>query len=563
MSEAVVKLNRDEGGLVREETQSGIYVKPVYNPEDIKNTEYERDIADPGTYPFTRGIYPKMYRDRLWLKAFLVSYDTPESTNAAFKSYIENGMNDLRLTCDLPTQNGLDPDHPLAMASMFCGGISSYAINTYETMLEGLPLENTVYEGGFMNVLDAIYFHGLLVAMIEKRGGDISKLLGTDIADPIRSKLVYGDPSWTTEIERRVLLDHIEYCLEYTPKWKPVVPNGIDPCQAGMNAVHELGEVMAVCTVIIDDFCKRGHTIDDFGPMVVAMDAESDFFESIAKFRAARRMWAKIAKERFGAKKASAMKLKIGIRTSGLSLQANKPLNNAARVTIQTLAGVLGGVNSIDACSIDEALGLPSHEARMFTLDMQHILAHEADIPLTADPLGGSYYLEWLTDKLEKDANDYLREMEKNGGIYACLESGWLYGVMEEDRLRCQHEKAEKERLIVGLNAFMGEGGAVNQAIADCVYTVPPEEVRQKMVEEVKVFRASRNQEEVRQAIRKLYLDTKNGANISRAVIDGGKAGMTIGEVCGVVRMGYGLGYDSVNMIPTPDYVAEALKDLL
>lgn len=400
MSEAVVKLNRDEGGLVREETQSGIYVKPVYNPEDIKKTEYERDIADPGTYPFTRGIYPKMYRDRLWLKAFLVSYDTPESTNAAFKSYIENGMNDLRLTCDIPTQNGLDPDHPLAMASMFCGGISSYAINTYETMLEGLPLENTVYEGGFMNVLDAIYFHGLLVAMIEKRGGDISKLLGTDIADPIRSKLVYGDPSWPTEIERRVLLDHIEYCLEYTPKWKPVVPNGIDPCQAGMNAVHELGEVMAVCTVIIDDFCKRGHTIDEFGPMVVAMDAESDFFESIAKFRAARRMWAKIAKERFGAKKASTMKLKIGIRTSGLSLQANKPLNNAARVTIQTLAGVLGGVNSIDACSIDEALGLPSHEARMFTLDMQHILAHEADIPLTADPLGGSYYLEWLTDKL-------------------------------------------------------------------------------------------------------------------------------------------------------------------
>lgn len=153
--------------------------------------------------------------------------------------------------------------------------------------------------------------------------------------------------------------------------------------------------------------------------------------------------------------------------------------------------------------------------------------------------------------------------MEKNGGIYACLESGWLYGVMEEDRLRCQHEKAEKKRLIVGLNAFMGEGGAVNQAIADCVYTVPPEEVRQKMVEEVKAFRASRNQEEVRQAIRKLYLDTKNGANISRAVIDGGKAGMTIGEVCGVVRMGYGLGYDSVNMIPTPDYVAEALKDLL
>ena len=563
MSEKVVELNRDSDGLVREETQSGIYVKPVYTPEDIKETDYARDLGDPGSYPFTRGIYPNMYRDRLWLKAFLVSYDTPESTNRAFKSYIENGMNDLRLTCDLPTQNGLDPDHPLALSAMFCGGISSYAINTYEVMLDGLPLENTVYEGGFMNVLDAIYFHGLLVAMIENRGGDVSKLCGTDIADPIRSKLVYGDPSWPTEIERRVLMDHIEYCLEHTPKWRAVVPNGIDPCQAGMNAVHELGEVIAVCTAIMDEFCGRGHSIDEFGSMVVAMDAESDFFESIAKFRAARRMWAKVARERFGAKKKSTMALKIGIRTSGLSLQPHKPLNNAARITIQALAGVLGGVNSIDACSMDEAIGLPSYEARMFTLDMQHIIAHEADVPLVADPLGGSYYVEWLTNDLERRANEYLAEVEKNGGIYACLESGWLSRVMEEDRLRCQREKAEGKRLIVGLNAFQGEDGPVNRAIADCAYTVPLDEVRQQRIAEVKAFRAGRDQGVLAHAIRRLYEDTKSGANVSRAIIDGGKAGMTIGEVCGVVRLGYGLGYDPVDMIPTPDYVAKALEGLL
>lgn len=560
MSDTVVKLDRDKDGLVREETQSGIYVQPVFCPEDIEGTDYDRDIGDPGSYPFTRGIYPQMYRDRLWLKAFLVSYDTPESTNAAFKSFIESGMNDLRLTCDLPTQNGLDPDHPLALDSMFCGGISSYAINTYETMLDGLPLENTVYEGGFMNVLDAIYFHGLLVAMIENRGGDINKLLGTDIADPVRSKLVYGDPSWPTEIERRVLMDHIEYCLEHTPKWKPVVPNGIDPCQAGMNAIHELGEVIAVCTAVIDDFCKRGHTIDEFGPMVVAMDSESDFFESIAKFRAARRMWAKVAKERFGAQKKSTMMLKIGIRTSGLSLQAQKPLNNAARVTIQALAGVLGGVNSIDACSIDEAVGLPSYEARMFTLDMQHILAHEANIPLSADPLGGSYYVEWLTNKLETDANAYLAEMEQNGGVYACLESGWLRGIMEQDRLKVQRERESGKRLIVGLNAFHSEEGAVNQAIADCAYTVPLEEVRRERIAEVKAFRASRDQKAVAEAMRRLYHDTKNGVNISRAVIDGGKVGLTIGEVCGIVRLAYGLGYDPVGLIPTPEFVSEALQ---
>lgn len=560
MAENTVKMDRDKDGLVRDETQSGIYIKPVYTPEDLGDTDYREQIADPGSYPFTRGIYPNMYRDRLWLKAFLVSYDTPESTNAAFKSYIEQGMNDLRLTCDLPTQNGFDPDHPLAIDSMFCGGISSYAIHTYETMLHGLPLENVVYEGGFMNVLDAIYFHGLLVAMIENRGGDVTKLLGTDIADPIRSKLVYGDPSWPTQVERRVLMDHIEYCLEHTPKWKPVVPNGIDPCQAGMNAVHELGEVIAVSTAVIEDFVKRGHTIDEFGSMVVAMDAESDFFESIAKFRAARRMWAKVAKEHFHAQKASTMKLKIGIRTSGLSLQARKPLNNAARITIQTLAGVLGGVNSIDACSMDEALGLPSYEARMFTLDMQHILAHEADIPLTADPLGGSYYVEWLTNELERQANEYLSEIERRGGIYECLESGWLYQVMEQDRLRVQKEKAEGRRLIVGYNAYAGEEGPINRAVGKAAYTVPDETVRRERIAEVRAYRDSRDKDAVAAAVRRLYLDTKDGRNISRAVIDGGKAGLTIGEVCGVVRLAYDLTYDSVNMIPTPDYVAEALK---
>lgn len=562
---SIEKIEKDPSvSVVRDETQGGLYVKPVYTPEDLKDTDYEKNIADPGSYPFTRGLYPEMFRSRLWLKAFLVSFDTPERTNEAFKSYIANGMNDLRLTCDLPTQNGLDPDHPLAIDSMFCGGMASYAINTYERMLDGLPLEKVVYEGGFMNVLDAIYFHGLLVGMIENRGGNIANLFGSDIADPVRSKLVYGDPSWTTEIERRVLVDHIEWCLENTPRWKPVAPNGIDPCQAGMNSVHELGEVIAVGTAVIDDFVKRGHTIDEFGPMVFAMDAESDFFESIAKFRAARRMWAKIAKERFYAKKESTMKLKIGIRTSGLSLQANKPINNAARITIQTLAGVLGGVNSIDACSMDEALGLPSDEARMFTLDMQHILAHEADIPLTADPLGGSYYVESLTNELEQKANEYLEEIEEKGGIFACLESGWLYQQMEKDRLVVQREKANGKRLIIGYNAFNGGGdGMINQAVGQAAYTVPDDTVRNERIAEVKAFRASRDQERLREAIRKLFTDTKTGANISRAVIDGGKAGMTIGEVCGTVRLAYGLHYDPVEMIPTPEYVETALQDLM
>ncbi|MDR2302938.1 MAG: methylmalonyl-CoA mutase family protein [Deltaproteobacteria bacterium] len=555
-----IELNRDEGGLVRDSTQSNIEVKTVYTPQDIADIDYQRDIADPGCFPYTRGLYPKMYRDRLWLKSFIVSYATPEETNAAFKSYIVNGLNDLRLLADLPTQSGLDPDHPAAWNSMMCGGVATYAINVYEKMLEDLPLEGVTYELAHSNVLSSIYFHGLLAGIMEKQGLNIRDLRGNGICDPIRAKLVYASPDWTTEINRRVLLDHIEFCLDNTPKWKAIAPNGVDPCQGGMNAIHELGEVIAVCTSVIDDLEKRGRTVDDYGPMVVALDAESDFFETICKFRAARRMWAKLAKDRFRAKTARATQLKIGIRTSGLSLQLQKPLNNAARVTLQILSCVLGGINSLDASSIDEAIGLPSYEARMFNLDTQHIITHEANVPLVADPLGGSYYVEWMTDKIEKLTNDYLAEVESRGGIYACLESGWLNSVMEEDRLRVQTEKAKHQRLIVGVNSFLGEEGPINRAISDCSYKVPTEAKRHERVAEVKLFKASRDAVRLADCVRKLYLDTKTGANVSRAIIDGGKAGMTVGEVCGVVRLGYGLGYDPMDTIPTPDFVEAALK---
>ncbi|MDR2006646.1 MAG: acyl-CoA mutase large subunit family protein, partial [Acidaminococcales bacterium] len=353
----------------------------------------------------------------------------------------------------------------------------------------------------------------------------------------------------------------IEFCLKNTPKWKAIAPNGVDPCQGGMNAVHELGEVIAVCSAVIDDLNKKGISIDDYGSMVVALDAESDFFETIAKFRAARKMWAKLAKDKFGAKTKQAMQLKIGIRTSGLSLQMQKPLNNAARVTLQILSCVFGGVNSIDASSMDEAIGLPSYEARMFNLDTQHIITHEANVPLVADPLGGSYYLEWMTDKIEKETNLYLAEIEKRGGIYTCLDSGWLHSIMEEDRLKVQHEKASGKRLIVGVNSFKGEEGPINQQIANCSYKVPSEEMRMDRIEELKKFRAARDPKLLADCARKLYTDTHTGANVSRAMIDSGKAGMTIGEVCGIVRLAYGLRYDPMETIDTPDYIKSALKE--
>lgn len=563
MKEEKVAFDRDFGHIVRTATQSHIDLKSHYTSEDCRHLSYESDLGDPGQYPFTRGIYPNMYRDRLWLKSFIVSYSSPEETNEAFKQYIASGLTDLRLLADLPTQSGIDPDHPAAWNSMMCGGVATYALPVYEKMLQDLPLEGVVYELAHMGITNFIYCYSLLVAIMEKNGLEINKLRGNGINDPIRAKLVYECPDLPTNIAKRVWLDHIEYAVKHTPKWKPCVPNGVDPQQRGMEAPKELGGCLALATTMIRELEKRGISIDDYGAMVFSLDAESDFFETIAKFRAARRMWARIAKETLGATNEKAMQLKIGIRTSGLSLTWQKPLNNAARVTLEVLSCVLGGVNSLDASSMDEAIGLPSLEARVFNLDAQHIITHEANIPLVGDPLGGSYYVEWLTSKLETETNKYLKDIEARGGIFECLESGWLYNVMEANRLRIQRERQEKKRLIVGVNAFQQEGeeGPINKAIRDVAYKVPTVEDREGKVREVKHFKESRNQRELQKTARELYRATKEGRNITRPVIEASKISLTLGEVTGLIRLGYGIPYDPFEQIGIPEFIRQAIEE--
>ena len=562
MQEKAVKLDRKFGHMVRIATQSHIELKSYYTPEDCRHLSYDEDLGDPGQFPFTRGLYPEMYRDRLWLKSFIVSYSTPEETNAAFKQYITSGLTDLRLLADLPTQCGIDPDHPSAWNSMMCGGVATYALPIYEKMLDGLPLEDVVYEFAHSGISNFIYFYSLLLAIMENRGLDIRRLRGNGINDPIRAKLVYECPDFPTNVAKRVWLDHIDYAIKNTPKWKACVPNGVDAQQRGLDVPRELGGCLALGKAMMQELQERGISIDDYGAMVFALDAESDFFETIAKFRAARKMWAKIAKEQLGAKNKKAMQLKIGIRTSGISLQWQKPLSNAARVALQILSCVLGGVNSLDASSIDEAFGLPSLEARVFNLDTQHIITHEANVPIVADPLGGSHYVEWLTSKVEEETNKYLDEIERRGGIFECLESGWLLQVMEANRLKIQREKEEQKRLIVGVNAFQQEGeeGPINKAIRDVAYRVPSVKQREEKVREVKVFKESRNRRDVERTLREIYQVTKEGSNLTPAVVEASKVGVTLGEVTGVIRLGYGIPYDPFEEIEMPKYVREAVQ---
>ena len=555
-----VSYNRSLGGIIRNETQAFIPVKVVYTPDDIKDVDYDRDLGDPGSFPFTRGVYPEMYRKQLWIKSFIVSYSTLEDTNQAFKEYLANGQTGLRLLADLPIQSGLDPDHPSSWNAMLCGGISSYALETYEKMLDGLPMEDVDYELAHMGMSSFLCFYSYLVAIMEKQGLDISKLRGASINDPFRSKIVYGCPDFPTEIDRRICLDLIEFAVKNTPKWKAYAPNGVDPQQSGLTAVQEAAHVLAVATAVYTDLInERGISLDEVGPTVFSMDAESDFFETLCMFRATRRMWAKIARDKLGAKTAKAQSLRIGIRTSGLSLQTQKPLNNAARVTLQILSCVLGGVNSLDASSIDEAIGLPSREARLFNLDTQHIVTHEANVPLVADPLGGSYYVEWLTNRIEEEANKQLQKIEDNGGMWQCLESGWLRQQIDTSRMRVQAEINEGKRLIVGVNAFQGEEGPINKEIENCAYRVPSKKMRQKTIADVRKLRKTRDPGKVNATIKELYSATKEGRNIVRATIEAAKAGVTVGETVGVIRMAYGYGYDPLNQIEAPEFITNLL----
>jgi len=556
-----VPFDRSFGSLVRTETQSGIPVKAVYTPEDIKHLEYEQDLANPGEYPYTRGIYQEMYRNKLWLKSFIVSYTTLEETNKAFRQYIAAGQTALRLLADLPLQSGIDPDHPSSWNSMLCGGCSTYSLETYETMLDGLPLENIDYELAHSSISSPLFFYSLLVAMMEKRGLNIANLRGNAINDPIRAKLVYESPDFPTEINRRVCEDLLEFGVKNTPKWYAFAPNGVDPQQMGMNVFQEVAEVLGVAIAVYGDMIKqRGFKLDDFGGTVFSMDAESDFFETIAKFRAARKMWAKIAKERLGATAPRAMSLRIGIRTSGLSLQAQKPLNNAARVTLQILSCILGGVNSLDASSIDEAVGLPSYEARMFNLDTQHIITHEANVPLTVDPLGGSYYVEWLTSKIEEEAYKLLEEIDGRGGMWECLESGWLKQQAEASRLKVQREKSTGKRLIVGVNAFQGEEGPINKAVRGTTYKVPSKQARLRAIRAIKQLRKRRDQQRIRDTLKELYQATRGGRNVVRPVIEAAKASATIGEVVGTIRMAYNYNYDPLAEINEPAFISELIR---
>jgi len=560
MGNDTIAYDRNFGALVRDKTQSNITVKSIYGPEDVEGFSYEKDLGNPGEVPFTRGTYPEMYRKALWLKSFIVCYATPEETNRAFKKYIAAGQTGLRVLTDTATLSGVDPDHPLARYDIMCNGNPTFALTEYEKMLDGIALENIDFESANSTPSGSFFTYVFLVALMENRGSEVAMLRGTNINDPIHAFIVYGTPEFTPELAKKINLDLIEYGIKNTPKLHPCTPCGYDMRDAGISSIQEMAFVMGNAIQYYGDAIKeRGVKFDDFRPMVFSMSSESDFFETIAKFRATRRLWARIAKERLGATKPRNMACRIGIRTAGNSIYPQKPINNTARITMQVLAAVLGGVQSIDPSGIDETFGLPSEESRIFELDLQHILAHENNVPLAADPLGGSYYVEWLTNKLEEETTKLLKEIDDNGGMWKCLESGWLQKQFDKTTSEVQNEINACERIIVGANAFKGEDGDISKAVIDGAYKVPPDDKRFGAIDSVKELRRSRDQEKVKQGLKELARAVREDQNILRPTIEAAKAYATLGEMVGTIRMAKDLPFDPYERISEPEF----LKDIL
>jgi methylmalonyl-CoA mutase N-terminal domain/subunit len=486
----------------------------------------------------------------------IVCYGTPEETNDAFKEYIAAGQTGLRILTDTATLTGVDPDHPLARYTIKSNGCPTFALTEFETMLDGIPLESVDFEVANSTPSGSFLTYCSLLALAERRGADLKQLRGTNINDPIHAAIVYDTPEFPNDLAKRINLDQIEFSARATPLWHPCTPCGYDMRDYGLTSPQEVAFVLANAIQYYGDAIKeRGVRLDDFRPMTFSMSAEADLFETVAKFRAVRRMWARLARERLGARNLETSKCRLGVRTAGSSLYPQKAVNNIARITLQTLSAVLGGVQSIDPCAMDEPVGEPSREARVLNLDIQHIITHEANVPLVADPLAGSYYVDWLTNRIEEEAGGLLGEIDARGGMWASLESGFLREQFNATILQVQREIETKQRVIVGVNDFVGSDGPVSETIIANAYKVPDRQDRLLAVQKVAALKQTRHPEAVRDALTELHRSGRRGGDLVRPTVEALKAQATWGEIVGTLRLAAGYGFDPYGIVAAPDFL--------
>lgn len=529
-------------------TWSNFDVKTTYTPDDISHLDYKKDTGDPGEYPHTRGIHEDMYRGKYWTRREVCGYGSPADTNRRFKYLVEQGQAGLDVIFDIPTMTGLDADHPRVEDDVGIQGTSLPTLRDMQIMMEGIPLDkismSLVITSYAAPVILAQY-----IALAQKQNIDLSKLRGTIQNDPLHHLFCGYPPSMVPlELSLKTAVDIIEYSTRNLPLWYPMNINAYDMRENGINAPQEIGFSFAMAMTYIEGALRRGLEIDEFAPrLAFYCSSHIDFFEEIAKLRAARRLWAKIMKERFKAKDPRSLKFRFGVHTAGCSLVPQQALNNIVRVAYEALAAVLAGVQSLHCCSYDEPVGLPTEAAHQIALRTQQILAYETGVANTTDPLGGSYYLEHLTDKIECETKKVLEEIENKGGMFEAIRTGWVTDEIEKAAYEYQKEVKNKERLIVGMNIFQippEEDAPVE------VHRISRESVKQQ-IENLKKLKKDRDNKKVKKSLDALRRAAEKGEkqNLIPPVIEAVKTYASMGEIIGTVREAYGLSYDPLETI--------------
>ena len=514
-------------------TTSEIPVHRVFSPDAVSGIEYLSDLNLPGEFPYTRGIQPTMYRGRFWTMRQYAGFGTAEDTNQRYRYLLKHGQTGLSVAFDLPTQIGYDSDHPLAQGEVGKVGVAIDSVKDMEVLFDQIPLEQ-VSTSMTINAPASILL-AMYMAVGENKGVTPDKLNGTIQNDILKEYTSRGTYIFPPKPSMRIITNIFEYCTRMAPNWNTISISGYHMREAGCTAVQEVAFTLSNGMAYVEAAKKAGLDVDVFAPRLsFFFNAHLDFLEEIAKFRAARRLWAKIMKERFGAKNPRSWMLRFHTQTAGCTLTAQQPYNNIIRVAWQALSAVLGGTQSLHTNSMDEALALPSEQSVQIALRTQQLIAHESGAADTADPLGGSYYLEYLTDGIEKRARDYIAKIDQMGGSVAAIEKGFIQQEIQESAYRYQREVETSERVIVGVNKFQTQ-----EPPPQGLLKVDPR-VRERQIRKLADLKGSRDGKRVQGALTELKKTAQGEANLMEPILNCVRALCTLGEICDILREVFG-----------------------
>jgi methylmalonyl-CoA mutase N-terminal domain/subunit len=518
---------------------SGEKIDPLYAPDDIENINFLNDIGFPGEYPYTRGIHPNGYRGKIWTMRQFAGFGTPEDTNERYHYLLKRGQTGLSVAYDLPTLMGWDADSEMSEGEVGMCGVAVSSIQDMEILFDKIPLDKVSTSMTINSPASMIF--AMYLAVARDRNIDFKDLRGTLQNDILKEYIAQKEYIYPPRPSMRIITDMIEYCTNEVPQWNPVSVSGYHIREAGSTAVQELAYTLADGFAYIEACIERGLDVDAFAPRIsYFFNSHLDFFEEIAKYRAARRIFARRMKEKYGAKNPRSWWMRFHTQTAGCTLTAQQPENNIVRTAFQALAGVLGGTQSLHTNSMDETLALPSEKAVRIALRTQQIIAYETGVINTVDPLGGSYYVEALTDKMENEANKIFDQIDAIGGVIPAIEAGYFQKEIADAAYRYQKEVENKEKYIVGVNEFVEE----NEKIEIPILTISPDvEIAQK--KRLGELRQSRSQQDVKESLAEILAAGENGNNLMPIFVKASHNKVTLGEMVGELKKVFGT-YDEV-----------------